>query len=329
MAKKRRKKTDKSEKRTGPGESSTVKKPIVKKGGSDDCVKAPEVKEKKRVSEVLAEQQGDQLEDERIRRKLLREAFIERDLLYKRIFGNPCYVSPTNYGPPSLDVPEDYILRASFKEQSADTANPGDPSLEEQHLAVLAYGPDPQRPYWTYVSAGLASPWIQTEWQQVSGFGCELMLKTKNDSPWAAQLLRTLAFYVFNHAGLLSPGVRVGLNGPVDPNSDSLIRNAFIWYADEAPDAWYQLPSGGFGIFAIVGITEAELQFADSVEEYGTWCIQQLLSHLGHGQVTDPTRACIMDGEDIGPSLSRIKGMADTFRQHAQSDQEPAGQDLF
>lgn len=323
MGKKKKKKEAKPEKK----KSDAVELPIKfgAQGAQPDSTEPGSQAGKpkrKRLQEVLNGQASDR-EMEEARRKLLREAWTERDLLYRRIFGKPAHVSPANYGPPSLEVPADFELTAAAWQHSADTANPGDPTLEEQHLAVLAYEPDPQRPYWTYVTAGLASPWLQTEWQQVSGFGCELLVKSRVDNPWAPQLLRTLAFYVFNHAGLMSPGVRVGLNGSVDPNSSSLIRNAFIWYADEAPDAWYQLPSGGFGIFAIVGITEAECQFAESVEEYGTWCIQQVLSHLGHGQVTDPDRVCTMEGVGIDPLLLQVKNMADIFRQNAGAQLDP------
>lgn len=128
-----------------------------------------------------------------------------------------------------------------------------------------------------------------------------------------------MAFYIFNHAGVISPGVRIGLNGPVVPNSESLIRNAIVWYADEAPDCWYQLPSGGFGLFLAIGITDAECQYAQSVEKYGTWCIEQLLRRKGVGQITDPNRACTMGDADTPEMLSAIRMFADTFRQNEEA----------
>jgi hypothetical protein len=283
-------------------------------------------------------------EQELARRRLLRQTWIARNNLYLELFGQPAYVSPASYGAPpvvedvardSADEPvgdskarekaggkdkiKDNGKSSVNKYDSSDTADPGDGDPTEQNLAVLAYGPDPLRPYWTYVTAGVSSPWVQSQPQEVSGFGIEFMIKSPTDLPFAPQLLRTMAFYIFNHAGVISPGVRIGLNGPIVPNSESLIRNAIIWYADEAPDCWYQLPSGGFGLFLAIGITEAECRYAQSVEKYGTWCIEQLLRRKGLGQITDPNRACTMGDADTPEILQSIKMFADTFRQNEES----------
>ncbi len=266
--------------------------------------------QRKSVSEILEELESD-VELEGTRRQLLASAWRARDLVYQQLFGKPAYVTPANYGPPSVEVPANFGREDSG---SMDTSDPGDPALEEQHLAVLAYGPDPLSPCWKYVTAGLASPWMQYEPLQVSGFGVELMVKSPVDAPWAAQLLRTIAFYIFNHAGTIRQGVRMALNAPIDPASDSKLRNAFIWYPDEAPDTLYELPSGLFTILLAVGMTDDEQQFADSVEEYGTWCVQALLRQAGYGQVTDPHRECAMKKENIGAIVSNVRNFAETFR---------------
>lgn len=272
-------------------------------------------------------------EQELARRSLLRQTWIARNHLYKELFGEPTYVSPATYAPPPLE--DDHTgetesaaassgkkgkssSKARKKERATDTGDPGDGDPHEQNLAVLAYGPDPLRPYWTYVTAGISSPWVQSQPAEVSGFGIEFMIKSPTDHPFAPQLLRTMAFYIFNHAGVISPGVRIGLNGPIVPNSESLIRNAIIWYADEAPDCWYQLPSGGFGLFLAIGITEAECQYAQSVEKYGTWCIEQLLRRKGIGQITDPHRSDLMDDPATPAILQSIKMFADTFRENEE-----------
>jgi len=246
-------------------------------------------------------------------RNLLIESWNTRDELYRELFGEPRYVTPGPYAPPPVLKPEDVVLPEDEKEPG-ETGDPGNPNLEEQHLNILVYAPDPTRPYWTYVTAGLSSPWLQEAPAEVTGFGCEIMIKAKEDMPWAAQILRTLAFYILNHAGTLSPGVRIDLNGPIIPGSDSKLTNIFIWYPDDAPDCWYYLPSGGFGLFIAIGITPDERQFAESIEEYGTWCIQQVLRQMGHDQVTDPYRGTVMDQEGIGLALLKTKSFADNFR---------------
>ncbi len=273
---------------------------------------------------MLSEPEIDEAEWEREREEkrllLLRQAWLGRDRLYRDLFGEPTWVSPKNYGPPSLEVKTD--KKVTSGSMSVDPTNPYQSVSEdnvdsaEQHLAVLAYGPDPFRPHWTYITAGISSPWVHYEPQEVSGFGCELMINSPVDLPWAPQVLRTMAFYIFNHAGTLSPGVRIGLGGPIQAGSDSALRNVIIYYADEAPDCWYQLPSGGFGIFLAIGVTEAECRYAESVEKYGTWCVEQLLRRKGYGQITDPTRRCTMDDADTPAMLSSIKQFADTFREN-------------
>lgn len=280
----------------------------ARNSGRDDG--SPTPRKRKSVSEIMEEEMGTELQREQARRNLLASSWHERDKLYKQLFGKPSYVTPANYGPPSTEVPADFEERS----KATDTGDPGDPTLEEQHLAVLAYGPDPQRPHWTYVTAGLASPWLQHQPEDVSGFGCEFIIKSPVDAPWAPQLLRTLAFYVFNHAGVLSPGVRVGLNGSIDPAIDSQLRNVFIWYADEAPDALYELPSGLFAILCAVGITNDECQFAESIPDYGTWCINAVLRQTGDEQRTDPKRKSVMERKDINGILMNVKNYANTFR---------------
>lgn len=246
-------------------------------------------------------------------RNLLIESWNSRDELYKELFGEPAYVTPGPYAAPPVLKPEDVVLPEDVEERG-DTGDPGNPDLAEQHLNVLVYAPDPTRPYWTYVTAGLSSPWLQDAPAEVTGFGCEIMIKTKEDMPWAVQILRTMAFYILNHAGTLSPGVRIDLNGPIVANSNSKLTNIFIWYPDDAPDCWYYLPSGGFGLFIAVGITPDEREFAESIEEYGTWCIQQVLRQMGHEQITDPYRTSVMEQEGIGLALLKTKSFADNFR---------------
>lgn len=267
---------------------------------------------KRKNKDSGSEEQGqaDEQNDDAAQRKLFIRAWEVRDKLYRNIFGDYTHVSPENYGPPSAIVKSIETIHP-FNQPTNDT---GDPGLEDQRLAVLAYGPDPMRPYWTYITAGLSSPWLQQTPEEVSGFGCEIMIKSPTEAKWPAQILRSMAYYIFNHAGTLSPGVRIALNAPIAIDTDSLLRNVVIWYADEAPDCWYQLPSGGFGIFTAIGITDDELAFAESIEEYGTWCIQQVLRQTGSAQITDPQRESAMKHENIGNFINSVTTFANQFR---------------
>jgi hypothetical protein len=248
-------------------------------------------------------------------RDLIIDAWKGRDELYKKLFGKYTEVTPAGYGPPPpLSESTGDLKRGDVW---LDTGDPGDPAAESQHLAILAYEPDPLRPYWTYITAGLSTPWLQHEPDEVSGFGCELIIKSPTKADWPAQVLRSMAFYIFNHAGTLSPGVRIGLNAPINPDSQSKLRNLLIWYADEAPDCWYILRSGGFGIFTAIGITDDELKFAESIEDYGTWGVQQLLRQSGSSQVSDPNRESVMDHPDIDDLMANVRNFANQFREHS------------
>jgi hypothetical protein len=256
----------------------------------------------------------EELEIARASRRLLRNAWKVRDELYQELFGPYTRVMPQNYGPPSSDVSPETTEKKTFDE--GGSADPGDPGADEQHLAVLTYAPDPQRPYWMYVTAGLSSPWLQERPDEVSGFGCELILKSPVDAQWPPQVLRSMALHIFNHAGVLSPGKRVALNAPIAPYTDSALRNLFVWYPDEAPDCWYQLPSGGFGLFVAIGITDDEVKYCESVEEYGTWCMQEVLRYAGSGQVSDPNRQSVMALPNIDEVLSNLRIFSENFRQN-------------
>lgn len=245
---------------------------------------------------------------------LLISSWKARDELYETLFGQPVSISPPDYAPPKLLKSKDDAAAREAEFQLENTS--GQLDVSNQQLAVFTYAPDPIRPYWTYITAGLSTPWLQDEAQEVSGFGLELVIKSPIEADWPAQILRTMAYYIFNHMGTLSPTVRLALNSSVVAGGDSLLRNMLIWYADEAPDSWYQLPSGGFGIFTAIGITDDEMKLTESLhEEYGTWCMQQILRQIGLGQITDPSRSSVMDRDDISSVINSVQGFAEQFHQ--------------
>ncbi len=254
--------------------------------------------------------------------ELLVKSWQSRDALYFQLFGPHKCLSPENYGAPAKTIVRNKVS-ARHAEFNLELPNQ-ESKLADQRLAIFTYEPDPLRPYWTYITAGLSTPWLQDEEQEVSGFGLELMIKSPNDAEWPVQILRTMAYYIFNHMGTLSPSKRLALNGPIVAGSESLLRNVLIWYADEAPDTWYQLPSGGFGIFAAIGITDDEMVLTESMhEEYGTWCMLQILRRLGIDQVTDPFRSSIFKRENISSIIDSVKDYAEQFHQAFPEANQP------
>lgn len=242
---------------------------------------------------------------------LMQKAWKYRNQLYEELFGTPAYILPKQYEAPSEPQPEFTKTgeTSSMGEQLASFSS----TMTEQRINILAYAPNEQRNYWLYVTAGLSNPWFQEEPDQVSGFGCELMIKSPTSSRWPIKMLRRMAYFILSYSGTLSPGIILNMPGPINPGKDADLNNIFVWYADEAPDCWYELPSGGFGLFCTIGISEKECVFAEQIGEYGTWCIQEVLRRMGLGQVTDPARECVMK-RDIGNVLESVKSYADNFR---------------
>src|SRR5215510_7275147 len=138
---------------------------------------------------------------------------------------------------------------------------------------VCKFPPNGQRTTWLYVTSGLSNAWNDKEpdpndW---SGLGCELVLETTADFPWALfHLRRLLAFQILLGWGryegkeLLSIGDRIPLRHPID-GADSLL----TWLLVVPPfgyPAEFQLPSGRAAFLHIVGITETEAAFARNNE---------------------------------------------------------------
>ncbi len=256
---------------------------------------------------------------------LLVKSWQSRDALYQQLFGPHKYVSPENYSAPVLQSKPKDNASARHAEFNIESPNK-ELDLSNQQLAIFTYEPDPLRPYWTYLTAGLSTPWLQDEELEVSGFGLELMIKSPNEADWPAQILRTMAYYIFNHMGTLSPSKRLALNSSIIAGGKSLLRNVLIWYADDSTDCWYQLPSGGFGIFTAIGITDDEMRLTESMhEEYGTWCMLQILKRLGIDQVTDPSRPSIFETENISSIIDSVKDYAEQFHRAFPEANQPRG----
>lgn len=245
--------------------------------------------------------------------KELVRAWRARDVLYGELFGPHCASLPSPYEPPVVDIPD--------IKSAADIAAILGTTISEKQITVLTYEPNEIRPYWMYVTAGLSNPWFGGgDQNDVSGFGLELVVKTKEKARWPVRLLRRLAYYILSYTGTLHPGVMLTLDTPLLSKRQRGLDSVLIWYLDETPDCVYHLPSGAFGIFLVLGIAESESEFVRSSEKYGCWCMQQVLRNTGHAQITDPDRSSVMDREDIAGMISSLFNYA---RQFGTADDEP------
>ncbi len=234
----------------------------------------------------------------------LKRAWHARDGIYHELFGPHKYALPKKY-----EAPEDA--------QTADVNMPSElaaiagKSLTYKDVSIVAYEPNEQRPYWILATSGLSNPWFGQS-DDVSGFGCELVMKTKTAGRWSFKLMRRLVYYIISYAGTLSPGVTLKMDLPLFAEGKSEMGGIAVWYADEAPDCIYQLPTGQFGIFTVIGITADEADFAAS-DEYGCWFVQQILREGGGDQRTEPNRVSIMKHPQIGERLSSLRNYLENF----------------
>ena len=236
---------------------------------------------------------------------LLKRAWHAREVLYKELFGPHKCSLPKKFEPPvdtrTVDITSPSELTNAFGK-----------TLSEKEIPILVHEPNEIHPYWTYVTSGLTNPWFGQS-EDVSGFGCELVLKTTKPGIWAFKLLRRLVYYIVSYSGTLSPGIMLQMDAQLFPQDKSDIKGIIVWYVDEAPDCIYQLPSGSFGIFSVVGITSDECEFIESIGDYGCWCIQQIMREEGHGQLTEPERKSVMTGQDIAAKVSSMRSYLENF----------------
>lgn len=166
------------------------------------------------------------------------------------------------------------------------------------HAGVYVFPATSERHYWTYLSAGLSTPWQLGEASELpadpsqapSGVGIELMFRTQTFDDLAISILNRLMIYELGvSAGLISGkplsfGTRVPLK-PAGCESSSQIE-AVITCPPGDMGATFDLRSGRVELIQLVGITARE--YAWSID-HG---VEALLAVLGHPRhwVTDLER---------------------------------------
>lgn len=236
---------------------------------------------------------------------ILMRAWSCRDRLFHELFGPHKYSLPKKY-----EAPRD--AETALVSDAFELAVLSGKSLNVKDISILACEPNELRPYWTFISSGLSNPWFGQS-EDVSGFGCELVLKSKTPGRWALKLMRRLIYYIISYSGTLSPGVMMRIDAPLFADGKSELGGFVVWYVDEAPETIYQLPSGQFGIFSIIGITSDECDFVETIDQYGCWCIQQIIRESGFDQCTEPFRTSLMDKDTTSGRLNTLRNYLENF----------------
>jgi hypothetical protein len=185
------------------------------------------------------------------------------------------------------------IFTETFKQQSIDP--------RWLHHGVLEFAPTETRQSWLYATSGLSNPWEQEPSEfgeaQFSGFGSELVLEAAIQADWAIRALRQLLAYDillahgrFGDYEPLGYGARVPLGGPINGEPGSEIR--FVAIARPTHyECSFRLESGQVDLLQVVGITEAERNWA---KEHGTEDLVTILGQQNAFPVTDPSRKSVV-----------------------------------
>jgi len=205
-------------------------------------------------------------------------------ILYPPLFG-PAYSR-------TYPIPEE-IVSGLFKQESIKP--------DWLQKAVIECAPNKPRASWLYVTSGLSDAWEVESPNPMApaGLGCEFVLETRAQSPWAiVRLQQLMAFQVliaeghFPNRKPLDDFARVPLRAPLGPEPSVL-----TWLMLAPPKGFprkARLASGFFNFFQVIGISEAEAAYA---REEGGEELWKLLQVYGAFPVADPGRSSVLTGE--------------------------------
>lgn len=179
---------------------------------------------------------------------------------------------------------------------------PADQNLELKvpGFAFLRYPPAANRPFWLYVTHGMAQPAEFSDFcdgfaGEGSGFGIEFILATTAEETWPFSILEMLTNYVLSSFKPIFPGDRI-------PASD-LMEGApggglMVLPTPSFPNI--KTLSGTFRFVQLVGITAGELRKAKSHPgRVGSQILELVLQDFGVGVLTDRKRACTTRNPDF------------------------------
>lgn len=163
-------------------------------------------------------------------------------------------------------------------------------------FAFLRHPPTADRPYWLYLTHGLAQPMdfesFKTGYRGgVSGRGMEFALATIEDEAWPFTMLELLTSYSLKGAKTIQPLDRVPASDLMKGPGGHLLAMSDPGYRTEM-----RTLSGTFDVIHMVGITAAEYQKAKGFPgRIGSHILELALHEFGVGGVTNRNRSSITE----------------------------------
>jgi len=201
------------------------------------------------------------------------------DVVYPELFGAPLQ---------GIYVMDPTLYLETFAQESFDP--------RWLHSGVFESAPNSAHDSWLYVSSGLSNPWEDEtpDPQGVSGLGCEFVFESSLQGAWAIlRVQHLIAFQTLlchgRFPGKEPLGVfdRIPLRAPLTPEPSAL-RWLMLAPPVRFPSS-VRLHAGTIDLLQVVGITDAEAQFA---RETSGQALIDVLSAAGAFPVTDPSRTC-------------------------------------
>ena len=167
-------------------------------------------------------------------------------------------------------------------------------------FAFLRYPPAAERPFWLYVTHGLAQPaefeaFCEGFAGEGSGYGVEFALATAVEETWPFPMLELLANYVLGSLKPVIPGNRI-------PASDLMeeARGGGLMALPTPAFTEFKTLSGTFDVVQLVGITTGELKKAKThPNRVGSQILELVLRKIGVSGITDRKRACATRSSDF------------------------------
>lgn len=180
--------------------------------------------------------------------------------------------------------------------------SPTDPELTVSWPGggIYQFPPRGERSSWHYVTHGLSQPSAPDEGldlpadERVSGMGIELLISTREQGLWAADVLLAFVRHLLldERASVFLPGHRIPASVLAQLHPETELTHLLGIESPEYPTR-IGLPAGECLLLHLVGITSAEAERARSLPGIdGSVALAGVLGELGIDHVTDPARQC-------------------------------------
>lgn len=167
-----------------------------------------------------------------------------------------------------------------------------------QGWSILQFPPRPGRLSWIYATHGLSTCSAKGKERPTR---MELVIHWRDKDTMPLKVLAAAAKYILESGNALAPGHIITADDGIDANVD-LVRHCLAFDPEPGIPRHVELPSGVIQPLVLLGISDAELEFAMKVRPEladGRLVLMEALRSGGVFPVTDPKRQCLTRRRDF------------------------------